>query len=104
MTKRYTDADVARLVGEVQALIRDAESDTTDNREYPFVRPGYYYHGRLSVALGPFLPDPDEDLVKKMTEAFYKACWPDARMTYPNNVTDGIGAALAVVKREGLPT
>lgn len=92
MTKRYTDEDVRRLVESVDytlSIIKGYDLAQT--------------HRELSAALAPFLTDPDEALVEKMAQAIADTGWVDEDAS-PHAETQVARAALAVVKREGLPS
>jgi hypothetical protein len=98
--KTYTEQDVQRLVETAQWYERKLREEYKETK---------WYDGRLlRSALKPFLPDPEEQLIEKMARAIngsVQRCyaWDQLCEEGRNRWREDARAALAVVKREGLP-
>jgi len=93
--KTYTDKDVEKLVD-----IADQINRLKPEASYKSFGENSVVSRKLVEALAPFLPDPEEQLIEKMTAAVK-----DAYYTFGRNPTHNelARAAFAVVKQEGLP-
>lgn len=98
MTKRPTDDDLTKLVDAATHLFNSHEAWDRLSEEHQ----GWAAMGRLGDALAPFKSDPEGELIEKMAEAYVQVLNGHCNPKDPLRV-QAMKAALAVVKREGLP-
>ena len=108
MTKRYTDEDVDRLVGEVSVVLDKMREGKvvgiTSGRTFPL----NHCQQELVKALAPFRPDPEEELIEAMARADFET-WndPESWDEQPKSLRKGYlksaRVVLSVVKERGLP-
>ena len=96
--KKYTDEDVERFTSVVSNFTKDPLASVHTS----------YWQELLDVALAPFRPDPEEELLVDMCIAFdsnwyQPGTWESESDGYKKTRIQCMAAALAVVKERGLP-
>ena len=91
MTK-YTDDDVQRLVEAAQAVCDHLHGALLTSQLLP-------QYVELENALAPFQPDPDAELIEKISEAMDgSGDWHDMRTDYQERIRADARIALAVIR------